>query len=100
PVVLLALARRPVVGGVEVLAPPGRVDASRLQLRARARRDPHVAPGRRDDELLDASQPIALDRCTAAVHVPKRSPAAEPSPPSAPRHLRRPSRYPLTVARV
>jgi hypothetical protein len=39
---------------VEVLASSGRVDPRRLQLRAGARRDPHVLPRRRDHERLDS----------------------------------------------
>ena len=41
-VVLPLLLRRAVRGVVEVLAPPGAVDAGRLQLRPGVRRDPHV----------------------------------------------------------
>ena len=53
PLELGALLGRPEARVVEVLAPPGRVDARRLELRAGVRRDPDVAPGGRDREGAD-----------------------------------------------
>ena len=68
-VVLRLLLRRAEVGVVEVLLPPGRIDARRLELRTRIGRDPHLLPGGWDDELVD---PGELGR------IRDRSPRARP----------------------
>jgi hypothetical protein len=44
------------IGVVEVLAAPGRVDARGPHLRRRARRDPDIAPRRRDHKLFDPGE--------------------------------------------
>ena len=77
------LLARPVIGVVQVLHAPGAVDSGRLQLRVGPRRDPDVAPGRRDPERLDSLQHLRVrDRLPARVHVPE--PAARPKPPPPP----------------
>src|SRR5207302_7593533 len=68
-----------VIRVVDVLLPTRLVEAGRLELRARARRDPNVFPRRRNRESLDA-----LDRrrvanlATAPVEIAKRSLATGP----------------------
>jgi hypothetical protein len=50
---LLLLLPRAEFRVVEILAPTRAVDSGRLELGTGPRRDPHIAPGRRDRELLD-----------------------------------------------
>src|SRR5581483_5863040 len=97
-VVLRLLLGRAVVGVVEVLLPPGLVDARRLELRAGARRDPDVPPRRRDGELLD---PLELrrvaDLLAPCVDVAKRTLLARPSPPHAALYTAHPMRDDTTI---
>ncbi len=56
PVVFRLLLLRPIFRVIEVLSPAGAVDARRLELRVRPRRDPDVAPRRRYSKLLDSRE--------------------------------------------
>jgi hypothetical protein len=87
-VVLRALLLRPVLRVVEVLVPPGTIDADGLELRALSRGDPDVAPRRRDAELVDALElRVVGDLPTPRVVIAKAAAllaAAAPTP--GPRH--------------
>src|SRR4051812_1642347 len=82
-VVLRLLLLRPKRRVVEVLPPAGGIQADRLQLPGRARRDPDVLPRRRDHERLDALElRLVGDLVPAGVVVrePSTRPHAAPTP--------------------
>src|SRR5579884_2650268 len=98
---LRLLLRRAEVRVVEVLPPARLVEAGRLQLRARARRDPDVLPCRRDDELADPLEPrLVRDLAPDLVVVAEaalRAPLT--GPPHAPAHVAVPVRPGRAVIR-
>src|SRR5262245_41917042 len=68
---------------VEVLPPARSIDAGRLQLRARPRRDPDVLPRGRDAERVDPLQrDLVRDRAAARVLVPEPTALRTFAPPS------------------
>ena len=70
PVELRLLLLRAEIGVVEVLPPTGSVDAGRLQLRARARRDPDVLPRGRNHQRANSLELLFLaDRITARIEI-------------------------------
>ena len=81
---LLLVAPQTPLRVVDVLPPPSRVGAHRLDVAHRVRADPDVLPGRRDDEFADALEDLGLfDPLAVLVQVLEPSPApatGEPGP--------------------
>jgi hypothetical protein len=57
---LLLVARGPPGRVLQILLPPGRVDAGGLDVPAVVRRDPDVLPRRRDDQALDPIEGLVI----------------------------------------
>ena len=88
--VFLLLLARAIFRVVEVLPTARGVDPGRLQLRVRPRRDPDVAPRRRDRERLNPLElPLVGDPVSARVVVPKPPARSLPGPPTSARHRAR-----------
>ena len=66
---------------VEVLAPPGGVDADGEDVRVRGIRDPHVLPGGRHGEVGDAGPLSATRGAAVGVHVAEAAPPTHPGEP-------------------
>src|SRR6185369_2155621 len=78
------------LGVVQILAPAGRVDARRLELRGRARRDPDVLPRRRNHELADSRELRRVrDDLAPRVEIAKGALTPLAAPPSSPCHASR-----------
>ena len=55
PALLLAFAPQFPIGVIDILVTPGLIHAQGLDMRPRIGRDPHLAPGRRNAQRLDAT---------------------------------------------
>src|SRR5207249_167177 len=76
---LLAVAVEPPDVVVPVLAAPPGVDAGGLDVAVGHGTDPHVLPGRRDDEVLDAGEGVGVgDAAPAGVEVDESPPRPPP----------------------
>jgi hypothetical protein len=73
---LLLVAPGAPLNVVEVLPPAGRVDADRLDVPEGVGADPHVFPGRRNDQLANAREDLlVLDPIPLLVEVFEAAPA-------------------------
>src|SRR5205814_6946689 len=86
-VVFRRILSRSVILVVEVLAAAGGIDAGRLQVCRRPRRDPNVFPGRRNRERLDPPELRGIgDRPPSGVEIAKMASRTDAPPSSFPGH--------------
>ena len=79
PVELRAVAPKAPIGVVEVLAASGGVGAGGLQVAVGDRADPHIGPGWRDHQCLDALDLLGVQRVPMGVGIAETLVAPPPS---------------------